>query len=252
MPTARSRPAGPARRRAQAAAPAARFGSMHLHLAALLLLVVALPSGAGELIRYRTADGSIGFVDDEKRLPAGVEILSRSPLDPPAPPAVAPAPAPAVEGAPPAIAGEIGAAADAEAAAASEDAGPVPCEELTDLRESTRCWRERSERCSHHGLSSRCAPTQLSTAEEWCARGEELRAELPAIEEAHDLAEERAAACERSGGMIAPDCDTEELEDAGHALRGWERRMEALEEQCHAEECLPGWVREGCAFDPSS
>jgi hypothetical protein len=213
-----------------------------LRLAALALLALALPASAGELIRYRAPDGSIGFVDDEKRLPAGVEVISRTPLDPPRP-------APAADVAEPEATAAAGATAGDPSAPQGDEAAAA-CEDLADLRARTRCWRDRGERCGHHGLRSRCAAAEIATAEEWCARGDELRAELSALDEAHGEAQARIDACQRSG--IRPQCAGEELEQADRALRGWERRMEALEEQCQAEECLPGWVREGCGFEPSS
>jgi hypothetical protein len=236
---------------------------------AALLLVLALPASAGELIRYRTAGGDVGFVDDERRLPAGVEVLSRTPLEPPRPAAeaapsagddaaVEPASPPPATG-PVTPEGDAATAAgddaapggDTESAAAGAPAGPEDCAALPDLLARTRCWRERAVHCEHLGLAARCTPAEIARAEEWCARGEALRAEQPELDAARARARERAGAC-RDEDPFADGCDGEELAEAERAARAWELRMEALEEQCHAEGCFPGWVRERCLFDPAS
>lgn len=43
------------------------------------LLLLAADASASELIRYRRADGSVGFAGSESRVPAGAEILTRKP-----------------------------------------------------------------------------------------------------------------------------------------------------------------------------
>jgi len=218
-------------------------------LALVLLLAAAVPARAGELIRYRTADGSIGFVDDEKRLPPGVEVLSRTPLDPPAP---KPAPAPEAAAAPDPAAEPLAAGAAVapplSAAAAGADAD---CETLGNLLEKTRCRSAREKRCSHYGLPARCTPAEVLAAEDWCARGAALREEIASFDDERDAARNRLELCRRSGG-VRPDCETDELDEAEGAVRTGERRIEALEEQCHDEGCLPGWVREGCERAPAS
>jgi hypothetical protein len=217
------------------------------------LLASAAPARAGELIRYRTPDGSIGFVDDEKRLPPGVEVLSRTPLEPPAP-----KPAPPAASAPEAAAAADPAvaplAAGAAVAPATDDAAALAdtdCESIADLLDKMRCRSAREHRCSHYGLPARCAPAEVAAAEQWCARGAALRAEIAGVDDELDAARERLEECRRSGG-VRPDCETDELDEAENAVRVGELRVQALEEQCQDEGCLPGWVREGCELAPES
>jgi hypothetical protein len=234
-----------------------------LALGLLLAAAVAVPAGAGELIRYRTADGSIGFVDDEKRLPPGVEVLSRTPLDPPAPkpPPAAPAnaasepptvplasesPATAL-GAPPLAAG----AAVAPPPSAAGPEAPADCEALANPLDKLRCRSAHEQRCSHYGLPARCSPAELTAAQDWCARGKALRTEIARYDDEREAARDRLELCRRTGG-VRPDCETDELDEAEDRVRVGERRVEALEEQCHAEGCLPGWVREACELAPEA
>jgi hypothetical protein len=211
--------------------------------APLALLLSGLPAAAGELIRYRGADGSVGFVDDEKRLPPGVEVVSRTPIERSAPAApvadAAPAPDEPVDGEP----------------AALEATTPVgddtDCEALANLLERTRCRGAREAHCSHYGLSPRCKPDQIAAARDWCGRGEALRVEIAHLTDERDTARERQEECLRRGARSRR-CDEEALEEAERAALVAERRVEALEEQCHDEGCLPGWVREGCAFEPGA
>jgi hypothetical protein len=219
---------------------------MRLPLLALALVLVhaALPATAREVIRYRTPDGSIGFVDDEKRLPAGVEVLSRTPLDPPAPRPAPPAAAAEPADGQPALA--AGAAVTPEAGAAAADAEPdADCGTITGPLEKLRCRSRHEQRCSHFGLSPNCPRDRIAAAEGWCARGGALRDEIASLDDERDAARESLEQCRQRGGM-RPDCETDELDLAEAAVRTGERRIEALEEQCHDEGCLPGWVREGC------
>lgn len=214
-------------------------------LALLLLLVLALPASAGELIRYRTFEGTIGFVDDEKRLPPGVEVLSRTPLDPPASRVAAeppPAPADAEPAALPAAAASL--ASSPEDGAAADDGD---CDALHDLLARTRCRSAHEERCTHYGLPPRCSAEQIASAEGWCARSAALREELAGVDDARQTAQARHTACLRRSSL-RPYCDRDELDEAEQAARVADRRIEALEEQCHAEGCLPGWVREQCTY----
>jgi hypothetical protein len=125
------------------------------------------------------------------------------------------------------------------------------CEALGNLLEKTRCRSAREKRCSHYGLPARCTPAEILAAEDWCARGAALREEIASYDDERDAARDRLELCRRNGGM-RPDCETDELDEAEDQVRLGERRVQALEEQCHEEECLPGWVREGCELDPES
>lgn len=210
-------------------------------LAATLCFALAtvLPAAAGELIRYRGPDGVVGFVDDEKRLPPGVEVVSRTPIErapEPTPPAEDP-PAPELAPAPPAASPP---AADAD-----------DCETLASPLDRVRCLGAREARCSHFGLAPGCEPERLATARDWCARGESLRLEIAHEASERDAARESHEACLRRGEP-AWRCDGETLDEAERAALVAERRVEALEAQCHEEGCLPGWVREGCALEPDA
>jgi hypothetical protein len=227
---------------------------MHVPMLALALLLAiglaARPAAAGELIRYRTPDGSVGFVDDEKRLPPGVEVVSRTPLErgapPPPPPAADAAATPPAEPAPAARD-----AATAGGSAAPSDTDGADCETLADPIARTRCRGAREQRCGHYGLAPGCAPAQIASARDWCARSEALRAEIASVEDEADAARERHAACLRRSTWRRS-CDSDEVEESERAARGAARRVQALEAQCHDEGCLPGWVREGCAFEPGA
>ncbi|HEY8494588.1 MAG TPA: hypothetical protein VIN04_11890 [Myxococcota bacterium] len=223
---------------------------MHVPLLALLLLLAAAPAGAGEVIRYRNPDGSIGFVDDEKRLPPGVEVLSRTPLDPPAPPPEPPPAAqPAADVAPESAASP---SAPPPAAPASDHARAgdgEDCDALGDRIARMRCRNQRERLCNHFGLPSGCTLAQVDAARAWCARGEELRAELAPLGDRLDAAREELERCRRRTSLNRV-CETLELDEAERAVRTGERRVQALEEQCQDEGCLPGWVREGCALEP--
>ncbi|MEB2344567.1 MAG: hypothetical protein OZ948_07505 [Deltaproteobacteria bacterium] len=240
-------------------------------LALALLLAIASPplfaaaARAGELIRYRTPDGSIGFVDDERRLPAGAEVLSRTPLEPPAPrPAAAASIAPAAppEEAPPATAppadrtpaggaGHVPPATETPAPAADASSANPGCDAIVSPLDKVRCRSAHERRCSHYGLAAGCPLEQLAAAADWCARGAALREEIAGLDDEWEAARESLEQCRQHGG-VRPDCETDELDEAEAARRTGERRVEALEEQCHAEGCLPGWVREGCESDPTS
>lgn len=53
--------------------------SRGLLVGVLLLLALPEPAHAGELIRYRRADGSVGFAGSESSVPPGARILTRRP-----------------------------------------------------------------------------------------------------------------------------------------------------------------------------
>jgi hypothetical protein len=216
-----------------------------LPLALVLGLAATRPAAAGELIRYRGPDGSVGFVDDEKRLPPGVEVVSRTPIE------RAPAPAPPpVPRASEATAPEPG-QAPAPPTSATPEADADDCDTLASPLERIRCVGAREARCSHFGLSPGCEPAQIAAARDWCARGEALRAEIADVTDERDAARERHEACLRRGEREWR-CDGEALEEAERAALVAERRVEALEAQCHEEGCLPGWVREGCTLEPDA
>ena len=59
------------------------MGSAMRSFVLLALLLAAAPAWAGEaLIRFRQADGTLGLVDDDDKLPPGAVVLERTPLEP--------------------------------------------------------------------------------------------------------------------------------------------------------------------------
>jgi hypothetical protein len=218
---------------------------MRIAVVTFACLLLGLPATAAEVIRYRTPDGSVGFVDDEKRLPPGVEVLSRTPLEPSAPRPAPPASERETRAAP-----SVASVTPSPVATplASEEESGADCDALADRLARARCSAAREARCSHYGLRPGCAAGEIAAAEGWCTRSSALREEIAGVDEARDAARARYDACMGRRSFTPPDCASEELEEAEHAARASALRVEALEEQCHDEGCLPGWVREGCAF----
>ncbi len=204
---------------------------------ALLLALLAEPAFAGELVRYRTADGSVGFVDDERRLPPDAIIVSRTPLA--SAPAASPVEAPKRQSRISAEGGEATAATDA---VADE---PRDCATYPGRSAQLACWRDHGTTCSRFGLSLRCAAEDLAMAKSWCDRGASLRSERPPIEERLAVAIENHRACE-SGSRPGTECSREDVLEAQRAADVWDLRVTALEEQCHEQSCMPGWVRASC------
>jgi hypothetical protein len=216
---------------------------MHI-VVALLLLAVAGSAMGGELVRYRSPDGSLGFVDDERRVPPGSVVLSRSPLSAPSPPTDTALSNPAE------MAVFTDSIADGELDGPSTDDAPIPsdvaeCGSYADRSDQLRCWRERGAHCTHFGMALRCAPADIAAAQSWCERGELLRSEQTPIEEQLADAVESLRAC-KSGARPGGDCPRDDVDEAERAAEVWDLRFTALEEQCQEQGCLPGWVRESC------
>lgn len=174
---------------------------------ALALAALAPAARAGELIRFRTAEGVLGLVDEEEKLPAGATILSREPKrERPAAPAG------------PDEAGEAGAAALRPGArtlpapaAPSEDAPPEDeaagvarwCERATQLRlaregaeADLEDARERYERC--RTAATYCSEREVEDAED-------------RLEESEAREEDLAIECRRADclpGWVREGCDT--------------------------------------------
>lgn len=208
---------------------------------ALLLVFLAGPTSAGELVRYRTADGAVGFVDDERRLPPDAIVVSRTPLTSP-PPAAAAAEERNSDGA---DGDATGAEPDADAVAPAADVAIADCGSHPERSAQLACWREQGARCNHFGLPLRCTPDAIAAAESWCDRGESLRSEWTRIEDRLTIAAEEHRAC-KSGSRPGADCSREEVVEAERAVEVWDLRLAALEEQCHEQGCMPGWVRSSC------
>ncbi len=213
-----------------------------MHIAGVLLIVLlGSPAAAGEVLRYRAADGSLGFVDDERRLPPDAVILSRTPrTSRPATTAAstrdAAAPAEPAEAATASSAGTNGTPATAEAG---------DCDSYPERQDRLRCWHDRGTRCTRFGLPLRCDPKELAAAQGWCRKGTSLRSERTPIDDQLAAALEDFRAC-KSRSRPGSACSREELLTAEREVEVWELRLTALEEQCHEQDCLPGWVRESC------
>ena len=215
---------------------------------ALLLVFLVGATSAGELVRYRTADGAVGFVDDERRLPPDAVVVSRTPLTrPPAAAAAAGVRSPDGE--------DRGAAGDATGVAAGEagddavapaaDEARADCGAYPERSAQLACWQEQGGRCRHFGLPLRCTPEAIATAERWCDRGESLRSEWTPIEDRLASAVEEHRAC-KSSSRPGTECSREEVIEAERAVDVWDLRLTALEDQCHEQGCMPGWVRSSC------
>ncbi len=201
-------------------------------IVALLFVFLAGPVSAGELVRYRTADGAVGFVDDERRLPVDAIIVSRTPLTQPPAAAKPPIQEPA-EGSEAVELADAGAGEVRDCAAHAERSAQLAC------------WRDRGNECSRFGLPLRCAPEELAAAASWCDRGVSLRSERTPIEDQLAAAIENHRACKNSS-RPGTSCSREEVLEAERAAEVWDLRLAALEEQCHDQGCMPGWVRESC------
>jgi hypothetical protein len=205
----------------------------------LLLVFLVGPTSAGELLRYRTADGSVGFVDDERRLPPDAVIVSRTArISQPGTAAV-----PAEDPADPSEPAQAVLDDDGRTSAVPEDL--QNCASQPERRDQLHCWSEHHERCHRFGLRPRCTAEELASAERWCDRGELLRSEWTPIEELLASAIENHRAC-RSRARPGVECPRDEVLEAERAAQVWDLRVAALEEQCHEQGCLPGWVRERC------
>ncbi|HVP30516.1 MAG TPA: hypothetical protein VMW35_15270 [Myxococcota bacterium] len=196
-------------------------------LTAILLLVLgvaaALPASAGDLLRYRLPDGTVGLTDDPSKLPAGAVVESRrKAAPPPAPPAAA---SPAAE----------------TPSAVDPPADPPGDPSLGEGPGADEARRERADRCRHFALPPTCSRGDLSRAGMWAARGRQLREAVTQAED--DLAswEEAYDRCDRSTGRI--DCPRGELERARKELAARQKKLDELEEDCRSEDCQPGWLR---------
>lgn len=179
--------------------------------AGALLLLAAASAGAGELIRFRAADGSLGLVDHASKLPPGAIVLERSEkrvADPRRLPAA-----------------------------------PFPEAEAVDW--PAQQAKRRSSRCAHYGLPRDCDPGLIASADSWCDRGHGARAALERAGERVAEEEEDYEDCRTASGVM-PYCSRHALDAAEAAAEGAEQALQSLEDACRAAGCLPGWVRGGC------
>jgi hypothetical protein len=206
------------------------------------LLLAAAPAWAGdELIRFRQADGTLGLVDDDDKLPPGAVVLERTPLGrPPEAPAASD----------PGLAAEI----DTEAEEDSErkhrpgrliiepSRSPAPSPVASPLDPESA--RENAALCSRYHLDSDCTEGDRQVAADWCQRSGEARGLLEQAEEEMELAEEEFERCDDLSGSYY--CPRIRLDAAQSVLAKEEAAVERLENDCRKEDCLPGWTREGC------
>ncbi|HEX2485663.1 MAG TPA: hypothetical protein VHQ66_10200 [Myxococcota bacterium] len=177
-------------------------------LALSLLLVLALPAAAGDLIRFRAKDGTLGMVDHPSKLPPGARVIDQraATVSKPDPePAAAPAPAP------PSSSGR-GLGRDTPAPFASVPASP-----------------------GESGVDSGM----------WCDRGHRAH---EAIEEAQRWVEVDTERLDECNDSPRRDCDwlERQLEGRERTLERAERRLADLEAECRDAGCLPGWIRGDC------
>jgi|GEM_PF-6173902 len=179
-------------------------------LAALLASAALSASGDGsELIRFRTADGVLGLVDAEEKVPPGATILSREPKLRRAAPAGEAAAAPAAPARPPAA------------------AAPVP-------------WLH--EGGPREGDEPPPSSDEEAAAAYWCRQGRSRREAREQAEAWLVAAQERYERCRYATEY----CSMGEVEAAEARVEDASADEEALAEACRRAECLPGWIREGC------
>lgn len=169
----------------------------------LLWAALAQPALAGELLTYRTPDGSLGITDDPKLVPAGSEILRRDPETPPRGRPSRDLPATASRSIP---------------AKRSQDADPDAAE-ATRWRQKLRKARQEEERAAH----------ALELAER-DYRSCRHRENFASSYQAHIPGE---TACDEAPVVAAQ----QEYERAkAYAEDG-------IEDECRRAGCLPGWLR---------
>jgi hypothetical protein len=206
----------------------------------LAVLLAAAPAWSGdELIRFRQADGTLGLVDDEDKLPPGAVVLDRKPLARPEPSPAAP---------------ETDAMADEPAAAAPSGGGSfrrVPSTggpTLIKPREEAALDPEEARRnaaaCTLYHLDSDCTEDERNVAADWCRRGNDARDLYEQAEDELELAQEEFDRCDALSGAYY--CTRLRLDAAVSAFAKEEAAVERLEDDCRKEDCLPGWTREGC------
>ena len=208
------------------------------------LLLAAAPAWAGdELIRFRQADGTLGLVDDDDKLPPGAVVLARTPLGRPS------------EAAPEASAPGLAAEIDDEAEGDPErehrpgrliieprrSAAPSPA--AADPLDA-EVARDNAALCSRYHLDSDCSESERQVAADWCQRSGDARSLLEQAEEEMELAQEEFDRCDDLSGSYY--CSRIRLDAAQSALAKEEAAVERLQNDCRKEDCLPGWTREGC------
>jgi hypothetical protein len=177
---------------------------------AVAILLAAAPAAAGDLIRFRAADGSVGMVDHPGKLPPGAVVLD---------------------------------VAEKTKTAPSSDAGDAP--PAPNLRRSFGRPRAappparpaRGEADEYEARNDR----QEATEVEWCARGQSARYAIEDAEARLSAAEDAYDRCD--DGAIANRCSRSGIDSAERAIARAEENLRRLEEECRTGGCDPGWIR---------
>jgi hypothetical protein len=200
-----------------------------------LLLLAAPASGGDELIRFRQADGTLGLVDDDDKLPPGATVLERTPL-------VRPSESPA--------AAEPEAEPDESDETDALGAEPEPGTFVIEPRrgaetpKDAETARENAALCVKYHLDSDCTASEREDAGAWCRRSTEARDLLDRAEEELELAQEEFDRCDELSGSYY--CPRLRLDAALSTLAREEAAVERMETECRKADCLPGWTRDGC------
>jgi hypothetical protein len=193
-----------------------------LLLACTFGLAAAAPrADAGEILRYRRADGSVGLVDDPAKLPPDAVVERRVET---VPPPAKPAPS----------TGESVAGSDEDDAAARATRDEAA--------------RDRAKRCERYSLPPACSDADLSRAGGWVERGARLREAVEQAEQNVAWWEARLDECEGRNAQVG--CPRGELDRAQTELAARERALDDLEDDCRRDGCLPGWLRQVAEPEP--
>jgi hypothetical protein len=185
-------------------------------LVTLVLVGAADPVGvrAGELIRCRLPDGTVGFVDDASKVPPGAAIESSRPASAPTPSR------PALE--------------------APRRVQPPP-PHRGYWSDGVEAARHLADRCRRYELPPTCSEDDVSSAGSWAARAEKLRSAVTQAEQNLEWYQRNYDECERSTGSV---CSRRGVDRAKDELAARERAFAGLEEECQRQGCMPGWLRE--------
>ena len=161
------------------------MGSAMRSFVLLALLLAAAPAWAGdELIRFRQADGTLGLVDDDDKLPPGAVVLERTPLARPSRGAGRLRPGPRRGD----RRGSGGRLADEHRPGTliiepRRSAAPS----ATELPVDAEAARGNAALCSRYHLDSDCTESDRAVAADWCQRSGDARSLLEQAEEEMEL-----------------------------------------------------------------
>jgi hypothetical protein len=174
---------------------------------ALAVLLSAAPAPAGDLIRFRAPDGTIGMVDSPAKLPPGAQVLGVSTPTKRAP--------------------------DDDTSAGSQEHAR---DALLDPGSEPRSGARRM----HAPASSGDSGASASSAG-WCSRGRSATDRVARAEERLASAEEAYDRCD-DGGRLR-ECSRGSLDAAERELANAEENLSRVEADCRSSGCDPGWLR---------